>query len=178
VDNNCDGTVDEGCGCVAGDTRACGVSKGQCKQGTQTCSGGTWGQCVGEGTPVAEICDAVDNDCDGQTDEDLTRACSTIYGSGTETCSLGGYSSCTAPQPSAEICDGLDNDCDGTVDGANVVCADGKVCINGACQLSGPTATSGDTGCDCAVGHGTSVMVPLPLLLLALLSLVLRHRTT
>jgi MYXO-CTERM domain-containing protein len=64
----------------------------------------------------AEICDGLDNDCDGQVDEDLARNCATACGGGTEQCVNGTWTGCNAPQPSTEICDGKDNDCDGTVD--------------------------------------------------------------
>ncbi len=74
IDDDCDGAVDEGCSCVAGSSRACltdlaGV--GQCKAGAQTCgSDGTWTPCGGAVQPTEETCgDAVDNDCDGKTDE-------------------------------------------------------------------------------------------------------------
>ncbi|MEW6378698.1 MAG: cohesin domain-containing protein [bacterium] len=63
-----------------------------------------------------ETCDGKDNDCDGKIDEDLTRACSTACGSGTEVCQDGKWVGCTAPQPQDETCDGEDNDCDGQVD--------------------------------------------------------------
>jgi hypothetical protein len=44
---------------------------GECKSGIRTCGPeGTFGTCVGEITPVTEVCsDGLDNNCDGQTDE-------------------------------------------------------------------------------------------------------------
>ena len=64
-----------------------------------------------------EVCDGKDNDLDGLVDEDLTRPCSTAYGSGTESCQAGQWVGCTAPQPQGEeVCDGKDNDLDGLVD--------------------------------------------------------------
>lgn len=88
-DNNCNNQVDEGCttqGCQEGTTRACyagppgSENQGICQAGTQQCTGGQWGACVGQVTPVKERCqDRTDNDCDGQVDED----CSGLNGQST-----------------------------------------------------------------------------------------------
>jgi GH25 family lysozyme M1 (1,4-beta-N-acetylmuramidase) len=64
VDNDCDGAVDEDL------HRVCGSNIGQCRQGVSTCSTGSWGACVGEVAPIAEMCNRLDDDCDGQIDED------------------------------------------------------------------------------------------------------------
>ena len=42
-DDNCNGTKNEGCSCIDGATMNCGT----CNDGTQTCSNGQWGQCMG-----------------------------------------------------------------------------------------------------------------------------------
>ena len=107
------------------------------------------------GSVSAEVCDGVDNDCDGQIDEDITRSCSTACGAGTETCHAGTWDGCDAPQPSAETCDGDDNDCDGEVDEDDSgLCSGGEVCTDGSCQ---PPNGEGDdgmhAGCACESGE-------------------------
>jgi hypothetical protein len=119
-DNNCDGTVDEGCECIEGDSRLCGNNIGACEYGTQTCSGGVWGACVGEIPPAIESCNNIDDNCNGVTDENLFQQCGSNVGEceyGTRTCSGGVWGGCTGNiDPVTEIFDGKDNDCDGTVD--------------------------------------------------------------
>jgi hypothetical protein len=126
VDNDCDGQTDEGCDCINGTTRNCysgpsgTAGVGICRQGSQTCSGGSWGACSGQVTPRAEECNNADDDCDGNRDEGLTRTCGISTGAcslGTETCNNGSWGSCTGgTSPTTEVCDGVDNDCDGSTD--------------------------------------------------------------
>ena len=82
-----------------------------------------------------ERCDGKDNDCDGETDEDLTRSCEAGC-PGTQTCSEGVWGPCEAPEPSAEECNGRDDDCNGLIDdGAS--CDDGYICKAGLCLPDG-----------------------------------------
>ncbi len=126
IDNDCDGEVDEGlsCGCINGDTQdvTCGV--GECAStGTETCVNGEWANstCV-PGDPVAEICDGLDNDCNGDIDDGIAETATTCgvgecASTGVSTCVDGGMvDSCQEGTPSDEVCDGLDNNCDGDVD--------------------------------------------------------------
>jgi MYXO-CTERM domain-containing protein len=69
LDNDCDGVVDPGCACTDGQTRDCSAGVGLCGGGTQRCVAGAWGSCEGATTPSSELCDGLDNDCDGTTDE-------------------------------------------------------------------------------------------------------------
>ena len=110
-DDDCDGDIDEA---EAGGTlqRAC---SSECGVGTQDCVDGAWGDCSAD-LPVDEICNGLDDDCDGLIDDGVTRSCSTICGDGLETCVDNTWGPCSALEPTDEVCDGLDNDCDGDVD--------------------------------------------------------------
>ena len=85
----------------------------------------------------------MDNDCDGEIDEELTRDCSNACGAGVEVCSAGTWGGCDAPANFPETCDGEDNDCDGQVDDG--VCEDD----NGN-NDDGPGGLQ--AGCTCSTG--------------------------
>ncbi|MCX6817884.1 MAG: cohesin domain-containing protein [Candidatus Aenigmarchaeota archaeon] len=115
--------------CLPPDSKAC-VLNG-CS-GTQTCgSDKKWGGCIAGGVQ-AEVCDNIDNDCDGSVDEGLSRLCSQnhqgICATGSETCAGGAWGGC--PSPQTEICD---NSVDESCDGADPLCsgdADGNRCVD------------------------------------------------
>jgi hypothetical protein len=67
---------------------------------------------------ATETCDTVDEDCDEAVDEDVTRACMTACGAGTESCVGGAFVGCDAPPVGTESCNGADDDCDGATDEA------------------------------------------------------------
>ena len=87
LDNDCDRETDEECDCQPGETRNCGITVGECRNGTQTCVNGTWaGECEGAILPQEEICDCKDNDCDGTTDDHPASETGHVCGEKCPTC--------------------------------------------------------------------------------------------
>ena len=66
-DNDCDGITDNG---NPQGGESCGTSLGECEEGMLACLNGKL-KCLGEKPPTEEICDTLDNDCDGDIDEIL-----------------------------------------------------------------------------------------------------------
>ena len=149
-DNDCNGVVDdnvsgEGLPCNHPSGKTCTQGKTKCVLGKITCVGAT----TGSGSP--EVCDCLDNDCNGLKD-DGTNLCSTIE---CPTCSCQ-QCGCRVPCskkdgcPKGYACSGgycLPNKC------ANVTCTGFEKCVDGKCVdlCTGKTCPSGQVckGGDC-----------------------------
>ena len=159
LDNNCDGQIDEGFGLG----EPCGAGTGACAvEGVLTC--GPQGDAVCSAQPTAprpEVCNGVDDNCDGQVDNDVTDVdtpCPTgLPGpcAGGRTVCLDGVAVCASViEPGDETCDGVDNDCNGLVDDApdgrqlSQDCYDGPAATRdvGACHAGERLCTDGAFG--------------------------------
>lgn len=146
IDDDCDGQIDETLtrSCYSGSAGTNGV--GPCHAGTQTCTAGSWGACVGEVIPVAETCNGVDDNCNGTIDETWPlkgTACTVGVGACARTgiwvCNGAGTGlvcSATPGSPVAETCNGIDDNCNGLVDES----------LTRSCY-SGPSGTAGVGKC-------------------------------
>ncbi len=118
-----------------GDKLGCGTL-GLCA-GSRTCTSSGWSDCSGS-SPSAEACNGQDDDCDGQTDEDLNgKPCglaADLWCQGLTTCDAALGLGCTASPSGAEVCNGHDDDCNGKTD-------EGLTQVGVICSLSTPAGT-------------------------------------
>ncbi len=125
ADQNCDGRIDEsfpesGQPCLTG-------KLGKCAAGTQVCLVGALA-CSQTAMPAGELCNGLDDDCDGTSDEifDFSSDESNCGGCG-RSCDAG--TTCLTASCQESACDdGADNDLDGQTDCLDVSCL-GQVCV-------------------------------------------------
>ncbi|MGV3619285.1 MAG: MopE-related protein, partial [Archangium sp.] len=123
LDNNCMGGVDEG---NPGGGGSCSTGQmGVCSAGTRTCQSGTL-NCVQNTMSSAELCDNLDNDCNGAVDNgfNIGAACTNnsaqgICRAGTTRCTSTTASGCVSnvmPGTQAAGCNNMGDDCDRQAD--------------------------------------------------------------
>ena len=152
LDNDCDGEADEGLG-----MQSCGL--GECTHSVPACEEGQPLLCDPlEGTGD-EVCDGLDNDCDGPVDEGLGTqicgqgACQQIL----PACEGGEMPPCDPFAGAAEeVCNNADDNCDGFIDEGlgQITCGLGNCehtvdnCVDGKPQLCDPLAGAQVESCD------------------------------
>ncbi|MDC3980911.1 MopE-related protein [Polyangium jinanense] len=163
IDDDCNDTIDDnnpeaGTVCPTNLPPACGTGLTNCNAGVL--------ECIPDVAPgsVAETCNAIDDDCDGTTDEGFNLGTSCIVGNGVceavgkLICDAAGGTMCDAVPsvPMTEACDGADNDCDGVADedfGLGDACTNG----DGECTASGVLVCNAMGGAVCNAVPGAPV---------------------
>jgi hypothetical protein len=152
LDDDCDGVVDEGVTALcwadadsdgyAASAASSAVACGSCPaQTTALAPSGQNIDCndslVSVHPGASELCNAVDDNCNGVVDEGfgLGIACGAgACAGGVIVCATDSTTRCSTG--STEVCDGVDNDCNGVVDDGTAIstcAAAGHTCYQGAC---------------------------------------------
>jgi RHS repeat-associated protein len=156
MDDNCNGATDED---YTSSVSACGIG-GCVRTGEVRCmSGHTVDSCeAGLPQTIDETCNAIDDDCDGSTDEGYVEL---ITHCGVGACSRNGqtlclngsaFDTCVAGTPALgdATCNAIDDDCDSRSDEDYVT--ESVSCGAGACSAVGSTV--------CIDGHVSSSCIP------------------
>ncbi|MEO7735953.1 MAG: DUF4114 domain-containing protein, partial [Kofleriaceae bacterium] len=133
LDNDCDGLIDAADPDLTGTGDVCqcddvtltcdnGPRAGQCQVGVTACTAGAI-TCHGTGTPSAEICDGIDNNCNNIVDDNPSGTGAACDGQDSDLCKEGqivcldGALTCNDNTgPNVERCNNVDDNCNGQVD--------------------------------------------------------------
>jgi MYXO-CTERM domain-containing protein len=173
LDNNCDGNIDEGFLVGAACTNN---QMGACRRGgILACKADGSGTFCDAPTvmPSMEVCNNIDDDCNGQKDDGVLPGVGEKCGADLGVCQAGvtacvnGHLVCEQmSMPGKEICNGLDDDCDNVIDngplpgtGEDCLCpgeTQGQVGI-GVCKAGKTVCRGGQIVCDGCVGPSPEI---------------------
>lgn len=155
LDDNCDGVVDEGLetGSVTLHTDADGDGYGSASGPTVVVQGcaamvgyaPSTNDCNDRNPAIhpdaLDVCNALDDDCNGQIDEHTRPTC------GVGACSKRSPTclpaDCVPGVAIAEVCNAADDDCDGAIDNGEGLCGAGQTCRRGLCVNDSVAGTAG-----------------------------------
>jgi hypothetical protein len=172
IDNDCNGSVDD----IKTLGQACNTLGG-CPGKLACDADKKVPVCVPDGQTALEVCNGVDDDCDGSVDENddvmkndprVGTECDAPEpghdqapcAPGTNVCNNGNIDCQGAIHPLKEVCDLKDNDCDGVADSLSA-CPGTNACIDGQCD---EPCHGGEFPCpggyDCKAYNGSKYCVP------------------
>jgi hypothetical protein len=98
-------------------------------------------QIIADAQPPIEVCNGMDDDCDGNSDEGIKKFCDKPHGTNDEV---------LCDEPDETNCDGIDDDCDGIID-------EGLTNACGTCgDLPKEICDGADNDCDQRIDEGAS----------------------